>query len=75
MIDEDQDLRIWIHPEEGVSLDEARVTRTEKGWIFSHPSVQTRCGCGQSFALSSGDPRQDKIQALRLRLKKAHHTP
>jgi hypothetical protein len=38
--------------------------------------VLTRCGCGKSFGIKTGDSKIDKIKLLKAKLsknKKAHH--
>jgi hypothetical protein len=50
-------------------LDGSMITWTGKKWILTSEKINTRCGCGSSFSLKSGNAIQDKIAQMRLAIK------
>jgi hypothetical protein len=57
-------------------LNNAYITHTGVKWIMKSDDVLTRCGCGKSFGIKTGDSKIDKIKLLKAKLsknKKAHH--
>ena len=49
----------------------AYITHTGKKWIMKSDSVLTRCGCGRSFGIATGDSKIDKIRLLKSKLAKS----
>ena len=63
---------IYIHIESRYSklYENARATEVQGKWILTSEQIGTRCGCGSSFSISTGNPIQDKISQLKLKMKK-----
>jgi hypothetical protein len=61
--------------QEHISLfDHAVISSALGKWILKSEDVLTRCGCGKSFSLKTGNIRADKIRLLKSKLaKKQHH--
>ncbi len=53
------------------TLSEAYITRTGSKWIMKSEDVLTRCGCGKSFGIATGDSKIDKIRLLKSKLAKS----
>ena len=51
-------------------LENAYITHTGNKWIMKSESILTRCGCGKSFGIKTGDPKIDKIRLLKSQLAK-----
>jgi hypothetical protein len=51
-------------------FDTAYISFANNKWICVSESVNTRCGCGKSISLKTGNPLQDKAMKLRSLLKK-----
>ena len=45
------------------------ITWTGEKWILTSKNINTRCGCGSSFSIKSGDALQDKISQMKLAMK------
>lgn len=71
-----QDIQIFAHPSNSKILDNAYITHTWNKWIMKSEEVLTRCGCGKSFWIKTGDPKIDKLRLLKSKLaknKSTHH--
>ncbi len=50
-------------------LESSMVTWTGKKWILTSEKINTRCGCGSSFSIKSGNAIQDKVTQMKLAMK------
>lgn len=62
-------LRVYLRKEDEKLLEKSRITWTGKKWILTSDKINTRCGCGSSFSLKSGNAIQDKIAKIKLIIK------
>lgn len=46
----DDALTIWVAKDDQKNIDDGVLTKTPKSWIFTHPNIQSRCGCATSFS-------------------------
>ena len=65
------DVVVYMLPGGESTLTDAYITHTGKKWIMKSESVLTRCGCGKSFGIATGDNKIDKIRLLRSKLAKS----
>ncbi|MBC7498526.1 hypothetical protein H7170_02670 [Candidatus Gracilibacteria bacterium] len=65
------DILTYTLPDSVLTLREAYITHTGKKWIMKSDSVLTRCGCGRSFGIATGDSKIDKIRLLKSKLAKS----
>lgn len=72
---EESGIAIYADPEKQSLLENATLSQGGEKWILAHEDILTRCGCGKSFSLKSGNIREDKIKLLKSKLAKkwAHH--
>lgn len=63
------DLTISLMQEHLSLLEWSLVTWTGKKWILTSNKINTRCGCGSSFSIKSGNDIQDKITQMKLAMK------
>lgn len=57
-------------------LKDTYITFTGSKWIMKSEKILTRCGCGKSFGLKTGNSSLDKIKLLKSKIaksKKKHH--
>ncbi len=59
---------IYIDTNHKETLENAYITHTGGKWIMKSESVLTRCGCGKSFGIKTGDSKIDKIRLLKSKL-------
>ena len=67
---------LYVSRENEKVLWDAYITHTGAKWILKSESILTRCGCGKSFWLKTGDSKIDKIRLLKSKLaskKWTHH--
>lgn len=62
-------MTLHISEKDWHTLDGSMITWTGKKWILTSNSVNTRCGCGSSFSLKTGNPLQDKVAQMKLAIK------
>jgi Fe-S cluster assembly iron-binding protein IscA len=65
------DISVYTPSTQVSVLQDAYITKTGKKWIMKSESVLTRCGCGRSFGIATGDSRTDKIRLLKSKLSKS----
>ncbi len=65
------DIVVYIAEWGESTLTDAYITHTGKKWIMKSDSVITRCGCGKSFGIATGDSKVDKIRLLKSKLAKS----
>ena len=63
------DMNLYISVSDLNQLENSLLTWTGKKWILVSEKIHTRCGCGSSFSLKSGNPIQDKITQMKLAMK------
>lgn len=76
MMGVNQDIQVFVHPSSSKILENAYITHTGNKWIMKSEEVLTRCGCGKSFWIKTGDPKIDKLRLLKSKLakkKSTHH--
>lgn len=61
-------MAIFIETKYQETLESAYITHTGVKWIMKSESVLTRCGCGKSFGIKTGDNKIDKIRLLKSKL-------
>lgn len=63
------DLHISLMQKHLTLLEWSMITWTGEKWILTSKNINTRCGCGSSFSIKSGDALQDKISQMKLAMK------
>ncbi|MBX9808939.1 hypothetical protein K2X92_00935 [Candidatus Gracilibacteria bacterium] len=68
-------IAIYTKEQDQKILENAYITHTGGKWILKSEEILTRCGCGKSFGIKTGDPKIDKIRLLKSKLSKSksHH--
>lgn len=61
----------WIPQTDVLLFENAFITASGKKWLIKSQAINTRCGCSESFALKTGNPKIDKIALLKLKMKQA----
>lgn len=67
---------IYIESTHQKILETAYITHTGEKWIMKSESILTRCWCGKSFGIKTGDNKIDKLKLLKSKLSKSksnHH--
>jgi hypothetical protein len=67
------DIEIHVHSEYIALLDHAVISFALGKWILKSDDILTRCGCGTSFSLKTGNIRIDKLRLLKSKLSKKQH--
>ncbi len=63
------DTDIYARPHDHEFLRNLKITWVNGKWIVSSDAIMTHCGCGSSFSRKTGNPLQDKIREMKLRMK------
>ncbi len=62
-------LSVWVNKNEESLFSEAFISWNGKKWILKSEAINTRCGCGSSFSVKSGNTLHDKIERTKLAIK------
>ena len=63
-------IAVYADLKDTITLKDAYITRTGNKWIMKSSAIITRCGCGKSFGVATGNTKKDKILILKSLLSK-----
>lgn len=68
-----ENLICYFKPSEVQQFDGAIITKAQGKWIFTSSKINTRCSCGSSFSLKTGDKMKDAIRKFQAMKQKSNH--